>query len=77
LASTARAPYQALRVEGTSIVATQFHPELQKQDNINRYLRYWEEYGSGDPGNDPVMRSMDDSPAASELLPRWVRDELL
>ena len=77
LASTARAPYQALRVEGTPIVATQFHPELQKQDNINRYLRYWEEYGSGDPGNDPVMRSMDDSPAASELLPRWVRDELL
>jgi GMP synthase (glutamine-hydrolysing) len=77
LASTTLAPYQALRVEGTPIVATQFHPELNKQDNINRYLRYWEEYGSGDPGNDPVMRSMDDSPAASELLPRWVRDELL
>lgn len=77
LASTALAPYQALRVEGTPIVATQFHPELNKQDNIDRYLRYWEEYGSGDPGNDPVMRSMDDSPAASELLPRWARDELL
>lgn len=77
LASTALAPHQALRVEGTPIVATQFHPELQKQDNIDRYLRYWEEYGSGDPGNDPVMRTMDDSPEASELLPRWVREELL
>ena len=76
LASTPRAPYQALRVEGTPIVATQFHPELMKQDNIDRYLRYWEEYGSGDPGNDPVMRSMDESPEASELLPRWVRQEL-
>ena len=77
LASTERAPYQALRVEGTPIVATQFHPELMKQDNIDRYLRYWEEYGSGDPGNDPVLRSMDESPEASALLPRWVRDELL
>jgi len=76
LASTARSPYQALRVEGTPIVATQFHPELMKQDNIDRYLRYWEEYGSGDPGNDPVMRSMDESPEASALLPRWVREEL-
>ncbi len=76
LASTERAPYQALRVEDTPIVATQFHPELKKQDNIDRYLRYWEEYGSGDPGNDPVMRSMDDSPEASALLPRWAEDEL-
>ena len=77
MASTERSPYQALRVEGTPIVATQFHPELMKQDNIHRYLRYWEEYGSGDPGNDPVMRSMDESPEASALLPRWVNSELL
>jgi len=58
-------------VDGTPIVATQFHPELAKQDNIDRYLRYWEEYGSGDPGADPVMRSMAESPDASALLPRW------
>ena len=76
LASTQRSPYQALRVEGTSIVATQFHPELAKQDNIDRYLRYWEEYGSGDPGCDPVMQSMADSPEASALLPRWATEEL-
>ena len=76
LAAGAACPVQAYRV-GERVYTTQFHPELQKQDNIDRYLRYWEEYGSGDPGNDPVMRSMDDSPEASELLPRWVREELL
>jgi GMP synthase (glutamine-hydrolysing) len=76
MAYTHRSPHQALRLEGTSIVATQFHPELAKQDNIDRYLRYWEEYGSGDPGCDPVMQSMAESPEAYELLPRWAASEL-
>jgi GMP synthase (glutamine-hydrolysing) len=76
MAYTERSAHQALRIEGTPIVATQFHPELAKQDNINRYLRYWEEYGSGDPGCDPVMQSMAESPEAYELLPRWAETEL-
>ncbi len=44
LASTERCLYQAVRVPGAPIYATQFHPELTDQDNIKRYLRYLEHY---------------------------------
>ena len=44
LASTERCFYQAVRVPGAPIYATQFHPELTDQDNIKRYLRYLEHY---------------------------------
>jgi len=77
LARSVRSPIQALRVEGTPIFATQFHPELNKEANITRYLRYWDEYGSGDPADDPILQSMQDTPSASALLPRWVAQELL
>lgn len=77
LAHSERAPYQALRVDGLPVFATQFHPELNKDTNRARYLRYWDEYGGGDPDDDPVLKSLDDSPEASALLPRWVQGELL
>ena len=77
LARSARAPIQALRVAGTPIFATQFHPELTKEANIARYLRYWDEYGDGDPADDPILKSMKDTPQASALLPRWVAEELM
>ncbi|MEE2779952.1 MAG: gamma-glutamyl-gamma-aminobutyrate hydrolase family protein [Myxococcota bacterium] len=77
LARSDRAPIQALRVAGTPIFATQFHPELTKEANIARYLRYWDEYGDGDPADDPILKSMQDTPEASALLPRWVSEELM
>ncbi len=73
LASSELAPYQALRVDGLPIVATQFHPELTREANTERYLRYWEAYGTGDATNDPVLARMADSPLATALLPRWAR----
>ena len=72
LAFSEQSSHQALRVDGTPIVATQFHPELTRQDNTQRYLRYWEAYGSGDPDNDPVLERMADSPHSTALLRRWV-----
>ena len=72
LASSESAPFQALRVDGLPIVATQFHPELTRAANTERYLRYWEAYGTGDRDNDPVLARMAESPESTALLSRWV-----
>jgi GMP synthase (glutamine-hydrolysing) len=72
LAYSDRAPYQALRVDGKPIFATQFHPELNREDNTLRYMRYWEQYGSGSKEDDPVLKSMSNTPEASSLLSRWI-----
>ena len=72
LASSESAPFQALRVDGLPVVATQFHPELTRAANTERYLRYWEAYGNGDKDNDPVLARMADSPESTALLTRWV-----
>ncbi len=77
LARSERSPFQALRVEGAPIFATQFHPELTRETNTERYLRYWDSYGSGDVEDDPVLASMAATPGASALLSRWVVEELL
>ena len=78
LAYSERVPYQAVRVSGTNVVATQFHPELTKQANTMRYLRYQAGYSVTKElrDSDSVLSSMQDSPHASELLPRWVQQTL-
>lgn len=72
LASSESAPFQALRVDGLPVIATQFHPELTRAANTERYLRYWDAYGTGDRDNDPVLARMADSPESTALLSRWV-----
>lgn len=73
LAYSKRCPFQAFRISGTQIVATQFHPELSREANLHRYLRYQEEYirsgGSTDSG--AVTDSMAESEEATDLLRRW------
>lgn len=44
LAYSDRCEVQAVRVRGTNVVATQFHPELTMEDNITRYVRYLHVY---------------------------------
>ena len=73
LAASERAPCQALQVEGTSIYGTQFHPELSREANIYRFNLYRQRYeGSAAEDSASVLDSLEDSPAASALLPRWV-----
>jgi GMP synthase (glutamine-hydrolysing) len=74
MATSRLSPFQALRVEGTSVFATQFHPELTRQDNEMRYRTYWESYGGGPAEQDPVLASLRDSPETSALLPLWVEE---
>jgi len=55
------------------VVATQFHPELTRDDNIMRYLRYQEIYGGvRDPEEDPILKRMSHSEGATALLRRFV-----
>jgi len=44
LASSAQSPYQALRIPGQPIWATQFHPELDRLTNRERYEHYLDGY---------------------------------
>jgi len=44
LASSHDCPFQAVRLIGKPIWATQFHPELRAEDNTKRYLRYLTAY---------------------------------
>jgi GMP synthase (glutamine-hydrolysing) len=65
LASSERAPLQALRVPDAPVWATQFHPELDQQGNHDRYVAYLDRYGGGE--RDADYRSLP-SPEASGLL---------
>ena len=74
LAGSKRAPLQAFRVPGTPIVATQFHPELDREANTFRYRAYLEIYAATD--QDEVIGRMRETPEASSLLPAWVEEVL-
>jgi GMP synthase (glutamine-hydrolysing) len=79
LAHSALSPYQAFRVAGTPVIATQFHPELDREANTLRYMRYLANYrakGISSDADDPVLRRLAESPQATALLPRWVDDVL-
>ncbi len=75
-------PVHAIRVGALPIWATQFHPELGKDDLALRYLHYKDKYvPEGAPTydrseDDPFVRGLRPSDAACALLARfatWVR----
>ena len=75
LARSELCPYQALRVEGKRIWASQFHPELDQASNLHRYRAYIERYDQS--GGEEGFNSQP-SPETSLLLPRFlmlVREE--
>lgn len=70
LARSERCPYQALRVDGARVWATQFHPELDREANLHRYRAYIERY-SPDGEGEAAFSSLP-SPETSALLPRFL-----
>lgn len=77
LASSDRVEFQALRVGDLPIIATQFHPELDRAANQHRYLAYLENYGqSAAKDSDEVLSTLQETPQATDLLPRWL-DEVV
>jgi len=74
LAASERAPCQALHLAGSHIYGTQFHPELSREANIYRFNLYRSRYkGSAADNSSEVSDSLEDTPHASALLPRWVK----
>jgi len=78
LAQSQRSPFQALKVSGKPIYATQFHPELTWKDNRMRFLRYMETYGAlfGEAEAQERLDSHVPGPAANTLLSRFVEQVL-
>ena len=77
LAWSERAPYQAFRIDGLPIFATQFHPELSRESNAYRYERYAALYkGTSVGGARDETGGFRESPGATALLPRWVESVL-
>jgi GMP synthase (glutamine-hydrolysing) len=74
LVSSERCPYQALHIPGTSVYATQFHPELTWLDNRLRFERYMDQYGRlfGEEGAQRRLDAHEPGPEANELLGRFV-----
>ncbi len=74
LASSSASPFQALRVPGTPIWASQFHPELDRKTNKDRYRHYLEGYSShmSDEEREVALDRFRDSPEASGLLRSFV-----
>lgn len=69
LVRSERCPYQALKVVGSPVWATQFHPELDQAANLHRYRAYIDRY---DPsGGEDGFRSLP-SPETSRLLPLFL-----
>lgn len=78
LASSERSEFQALRIEGKPIYATQFHPELSMVRNRERFMRYLEDYSdpSMPDSTEKVLAAYRETKLASSVLRRYV-DEIL
>jgi GMP synthase (glutamine-hydrolysing) len=74
LAASNNSALQALRVPGKPIWATQFHPELTKEENLKRFNRYLDGYASlmSQEELQNVLARFDHSPEANELLSRFL-----
>ena len=74
LASSGRAPFQALRIPGLPIWATQFHPELSGAENRLRFQRYQAGYASvmSQDERDTTANRFRDSPETEALIPRFL-----
>lgn len=75
LAASANAPFQALRVPGQPIWATQFHPELTKVTNLARFKRYMDGYASimDEAEVAQTLARFDESPEANQLIGRFMQ----
>ncbi len=75
LASSDCVAYQALRISGKPIWATQFHPEMTGAENRIRFGRYVDEYAAIYSPEElkGVLDRFADSPEADELIPRFLR----
>ena len=73
LAGSELSPFQALRIPGRPVWASQFHPELDHETNLDRFRHYESSYATyreGERGK--AAKRFRDSPEASSLLARFL-----
>lgn len=70
LAFSQRVDLQAYRVANRPVWGVQFHPELERQDNVLRFRSYAEHYGlpKGQPLPPETMARFQESPLAHRIL---------
>lgn len=74
LATSENSPYQALRVPGKPVWATQFHPELNREENLLRFRRYLNGYANmmSQAEIESTISRFRDSPETHALIPRFL-----
>ncbi len=74
LASSERCPYHAIRVPDEPIWATQFHPELNREENLERFRRYIDGYAAtmSREEREEAMKGFVASPESETLIPRFL-----
>lgn len=74
LAASEKAPFQAFRLPGRPIWATQFHPEMTKEDNLLRFDRYMNAYSDHYTLQEieTVRSRFTESTAANNLIPTFL-----
>ena len=74
LASSERVAYEAFRVPGKPIWATQFHPELTREENLQRFQRYLDIYAKLFTEEEirQTLANFRPSPETEKLLPRFL-----
>ena len=74
LASSQKVSYQAFRVLGQPIWATQFHPELDVEENRKRFRQYVAGYATfmSDEEREQTLSKFRDSPETSALIRRFL-----
>ncbi|MCO6449990.1 MAG: type 1 glutamine amidotransferase [Caldilineales bacterium] len=75
LASTQLCPYQAFRIPGKPIWATQFHPELTADENRFRFSRYLRIYGKTMSAEEQAqtLEAFTPSPETERLIPLFLQ----
>lgn len=76
LASSARCPFQALRIPDQPIWAAQFHPELDRHENRRRFEQYMKDYApymSPEARQEALESFQESSPEVLGLLRRFLR----
>lgn len=73
LAQSPKCPYQAIKVKGAPVYATQFHPELTATENKRRFLQYFDHYikAVGQEESERILNSFQESEDSSYLLRRF------
>ncbi len=75
LAASDKSPLQALRIPGQPIWASQFHPELNRTTNLERYNHYIDGYGQymSPKEIEEGLSRFRESPEVNELLRHFLR----